>query len=85
MVLSASRPTLTSLFEICTDSRDKVYKGTKYPRFSSPKFLDSQVINKVVDIVENMGSIADAAPKGGLSLVMQNPYLCGVASVSANV
>ncbi|GLI76837.1 hypothetical protein PoHVEF18_005115 [Penicillium ochrochloron] len=29
-----------------------------------------------------MASMVDAAPKGGFSLVMQNPYLCGVASFS---
>ncbi|KAJ5886744.1 uncharacterized protein N7473_009418 [Penicillium subrubescens] len=29
-----------------------------------------------------MGSIIDAAPKGAFGLVMQNPYLCGVASFS---
>ncbi|RDW68833.1 uncharacterized protein DSM5745_08593 [Aspergillus mulundensis] len=29
-----------------------------------------------------MGSIADGPPKGGFSLVLQNPYLCGVASFS---
>lgn len=29
-----------------------------------------------------MGSLVDHPPKGGLSLVMQNPYLCGVASFS---
>lgn len=29
-----------------------------------------------------MGSVIDSAPKGGFRLVLQNPYLCGVASVS---
>lgn len=29
--------------------------------------------------------MVDAAPKGGFSLVMQNPYLCGVASVSPSM
>ncbi|KAL2788195.1 general substrate transporter [Aspergillus keveii] len=29
-----------------------------------------------------MGSVSDARPKGGFSLVLENPYLCGVASFS---
>ena len=30
-----------------------------------------------------MGSVVDDPPKGGFKMVLQNPYLCGVASVSA--
>ncbi|KAL2838068.1 general substrate transporter [Aspergillus pseudodeflectus] len=29
-----------------------------------------------------MGSVSDVRPKGGFSLVLENPYLCGVASFS---
>lgn len=29
-----------------------------------------------------MGSVADSPPKGGFGLVLQNPYLCGAATVS---
>ncbi|CAL5866466.1 uncharacterized protein PFLUO_LOCUS674 [Penicillium psychrofluorescens] len=29
-----------------------------------------------------MGSVADSPPKGGFGLVLQNPYLCGVATFS---
>lgn len=31
-----------------------------------------------------MVSVMDDAPTGGFGMVLQNPYLCGVASVSAD-
>ena len=30
-----------------------------------------------------MATVGDSSPKGGFALVLQNPFLCGVASVSA--
>jgi hypothetical protein len=44
--------------------------------------IQSQLSNTLVDTITNMGSLVDHPPKGGFSLVMQNPYLCGVASFS---
>lgn len=32
-----------------------------------------------------MGSVVDQPSKGGFGLVLQNPYLCGVASVRITI